>query len=228
MKLFCLPYAGGSSSTYMPWKDIASNFNIEIFPLDYLGHGLNINKTISPSFQKNLSFLFQEITNNLKCDDKFCIFGHSLGALFAYELCKKFEISKRKKPNHIYLSAIESPQFKNNILFTDNSSLKAVLRKYGATPDEILNDDSIFSFFMPIIVNDFNMYNDYEFSNSPILSTPASLMYGTSDFLKLSNITAWKNLFSSHIDFFPFQGDHFFINHEYCELLNIINSTWSK
>lgn len=87
MKIFCLPYAGGSSSIYSSWKNLFRNCTI--IPIDLPGHGTNINMNLLDTFSKNLEFLYNEIVSNISDSEKYCIFGHSLGGLFTYEICKK-------------------------------------------------------------------------------------------------------------------------------------------
>ncbi|WP_250316948.1 thioesterase II family protein [Streptococcus lutetiensis] len=163
MKFFCLPYAGGSSSIYSPWKNLFRNCTI--IPIDLPGHGMNINMNLLGTFSKNLEFLYNKIISEISDSEKYCIFGHSLGGLFAYEICKKIEQSEFNNPDKIFISATKPPMYKKNYDLETDAKLKDILVEYNATPKEILNNEEIFNFFKPIILNDFKVYNDYELSD---------------------------------------------------------------
>ena len=91
MKIFCLPYAGGSSSIYSSWKNLFRNC------------------TIIPSDS-----------------EKYSIFGHSLGGLFTYEICKKIEQSEFNNPDKIFISATKPPMYKKNYDLETDAKLKYI------------------------------------------------------------------------------------------------------
>ena len=177
MKIFCLPYAGGSSSIYSSWKNLFRNC------------------TIIPSDS-----------------EKYSIFGHSLGGLFTYEICKKIEQSEFNNPDKIFISATKPPMYKKNYDLETDAKLKDILVEYNATPKEILNNEEIFNFFKPIILNDFKVYNDYELSDhDQQIKTKTIIFYGTKDSISYDEINKWQLLCANDINYYPVEGDHFFI-----------------
>lgn len=180
MKIFCLPYAGGSSSIYSSWKNLFRN--CIIIPIDLPGNGMNINMNLLDTFSKNLEFLYNKIISEISDSEKYSIFGHSLGGLFTYEICKKIEQSEFNNPDKIFISATKPPMYKKNYDLETDAKLKDILVEYNATPKEILNNEEIFNFFKPIILNDFKVYNDYELSDhDQQIKTKIIIFYGTKD-----------------------------------------------
>lgn len=78
---------------------------------------------------------------------------------------KKIEQSEFNNPDKIFISATKPPMYKKNYDLETDAKLKDILVEYNATPKEILNNEEIFNFFKPIILNDFKVYNDYELSD---------------------------------------------------------------
>lgn len=120
---------------------------------------MNINMNLLDTFSKNLEFLYNKIISEISDSEKYSIFGHSLGCLFTYEICKKIEQSEFNNPDKIFISATKPPMYKKNYDLETDAKLKDILVEYNATPKEI------FCFFKPIILNDFKVYNDYELSD---------------------------------------------------------------
>ena len=210
MKIFCLPYAGGSSSIYSSWKNLFRNCTI--IPIDLPGHGMNINMNLLDTFSKNLEFLYSKIISEISDSEKYCIFGHSLGGLFAYEICKKIEQSEFNNPDKIFISATKPPMCKKNYDLETDTKLKDILIEYNATPKEILSNEEIFSFFRPIILNDFKVYNDYELrDHDQQIKTQTIIFYGTNDSIPYDELNKWQLLCADDINYYPVEGDHFFI-----------------
>lgn len=223
MKIFCLPYAGGSSSIYSSWKNLFRNCTI--IPIDLPGHGMNINMNLLDTFSKNLEFLYNKIISEISDSEKYSIFGHSLGGLFTYEICKKIEQSEFNNPEKIFISATKPPMYKKNYDLETDAKLKDILVEYNATPKEILNNEEIFNFFKPIILNDFKVYNDYELSDhDQQIKTKTIIFYGTKDSISYDEINKWQLLCANDINYYPVEGDHFFITSNLSQVSKIINN----
>ena len=175
------------------------------------------------TFSKNLEFLYNEIVSNISDSEKYCIFGHSLGGLFTYEICKKIEQSDFHNPDKIFISATKPPMYKKNFHLETNAELKEILIDYNATPKEILYNEEIFNFFRPIILNDFKVYNDYELSdNTQQIKTKTIIFYGTRDSIFHEELNKWQLLCTDNIDYYPVEGDHFFITSNLSQVSKII------
>ncbi|TRW68977.1 thioesterase II family protein [Lactococcus lactis] len=223
MKIFCLPYAGGTSSIYAPWKN--ENSKLTVIPLDLPGHGTNISMPLLHSFERNLDFLYQKISEELVYkDDDYYIFGHSLGGFFAYELCKRLERSQFRNPTNIFVSGCKPPLLREKYDLSSQANIKQILKDYGATPPEILDNDEIFSFFQPIILNDFLVFNDYKETDFSKISTPGYIFYGIDDDVSIDELLNWQDYFINKILFFPFDGGHFFITENNREVFSTINN----
>ena len=85
MKLFCISQAGGSSFSYSPWQKMVPN-GIELQPLDISGHGMKLNKQLNKNIYENASELANDIFKSITKNEEYAIFGHSLGAILAYEV----------------------------------------------------------------------------------------------------------------------------------------------
>ncbi|NEP01487.1 MAG: hypothetical protein F6K58_23085, partial [Symploca sp. SIO2E9] len=105
LRLFCLPYAGGGSSIFRLWhRELTSN--IELCPIELPGRENRIReKPIS-----NLEVLTEKLVEIFlpHADKPFALFGHSMGALIAYELARKLQ-QKNINPVYLFVSGRQAP-----------------------------------------------------------------------------------------------------------------------
>ena len=66
----------------------------------------------------------------------------------------------------------------------------------NATPKEILNNEEIFNFFKPIILNDFKVYNDYELSDhDQQIKTKTIIFMAQKTPFHMTEINKWQLLY---------------------------------
>lgn len=105
MKLFCLPYAGGSESAFYSWKGHMQP-DIEICPIQLKGRGRRFNEPCYESLEEAVQDIFEQVQAERKGDD-YALFGHSMGSLLAYELYYQMSGAGAEKPVHIFSRAIK-------------------------------------------------------------------------------------------------------------------------
>ncbi|MCU5680699.1 thioesterase domain-containing protein [Bacillus wiedmannii] len=81
IKLFCLPYAGGSASMYYQLKGYMHKI-VDVIPIEYSGHGERISENYYASFKNMVDDIASKIIDYLD-DDQFSILGYSMGSLVA-------------------------------------------------------------------------------------------------------------------------------------------------
>ncbi|MEK7017057.1 thioesterase II family protein [Bacillus sp. FSL R9-9410] len=84
IKLFCLPYAGGSASMYYQLKGYMHKI-VDVIPIEYSGHGERISENYYASFKNMVDDIASKIIDYLD-DDQFSILGYSMGSLVAFEV----------------------------------------------------------------------------------------------------------------------------------------------
>lgn len=105
--LFCFPYAGGSESIYNKWRNYLHP-NIELQPIYYAGRGRRFQEGCYHDMDDVTNDIFENI-NRYIYKSNYSFFGHSMGGLIAYELCKKMVREGFLPPTHIFLSGIKPP-----------------------------------------------------------------------------------------------------------------------
>lgn len=232
--IFCLPPAGSSSSIYHNWNEHVQK-NINIIPLDYPGHGKNIQLPLSDQPDLVAEQIVSEIKKN--ADKCYALFGHSVGGSVLWRVEEKLKTYPElyQKLMLLVISGRPAPQYlkamNKKSELTDQALIKEV-KSYNNFPDEILNNKDTFDFFMRILKNDFKL-SDAMLNDSPTLTQkPVMCIYGKDDPFIPNHLmmTAWQNYTTQWIDTYCVKGDHFyFLNQQILkQTLDLISIHISK
>jgi len=106
LRLFCFPYAGGGASAYRSWAAPLPD-EIEVCAIQLPGRE---NRLREPLFTR-LAPLVETLAGALEpsFDIPFAFFGHSMGALIAFELARFIRRRSQITPVHFFASARLAP-----------------------------------------------------------------------------------------------------------------------
>ena len=111
MRLICLPHAGGGASSFHPLAALLPR-DIEMLTVQLPGRESRLSE---PPFRR-MAPLVDALTDAIAplLDDKpYALFGHSMGALIAYELGRAFERERLPLPRTTIVSGRRAPSVPN-------------------------------------------------------------------------------------------------------------------
>ncbi|MGE5632422.1 MAG: thioesterase II family protein [Caulobacteraceae bacterium] len=226
IRLFCIPYAGGSASVYFVWKKYLDT-NIEIYPIELSGRGRRMNVPLYNDMNDAVNDIYELIKNDL--DDKpYAIFGHSMGCYLAFELYYKIMESNHQSAKHVFFSGRAAPGDdsgkKYSHLLPDNEFIREVY-SLGGMAEEFLKNKILKDVFLPILRADYKMIETYEYTEKKSkICCSISVLTGTRDKLtKGANISKWSTFTNNKCYFYEFDGGHFFINSCLSAVVSIVN-----
>ncbi|MEO1427753.1 MAG: thioesterase II family protein [Cyanobacteria bacterium J06633_8] len=224
VRLFCFPYAGGSSTIFRPWLNKLPN-NIEICPIELPGRGSKIQQAPFNRLEPIIKFLSLQIQPYL--DKPFTFFGHSMGGLLSFELTRLLYKEYKISPIHLFISARSAPQIidsKPLIHTLPESEFINKLRDYNGTPDAVLQNKELMQLFLPILRADFAVLETYTYHHAPPLECPISVFGGLEDDkVSVEELEAWRTQTNHNFLLQMFSGGHFFINDYYSLLIEKIS-----
>ncbi|WP_414514280.1 thioesterase II family protein [Nostoc sp. PCC 9305] len=224
LRLFCIPYAGGSASIFHRWSSQLPP-DIEVCSIQLPGREKRLKE---PPFTELLP-LIQSLAPVLLpyLDIPFAIFGHSTGAIVSFELVRQLRRQKAPNPVHLFVSARRAPQLPSTespIHQLPEAAFIEKLRRYQGTPDAILKNPELMEIFLPTLRADLAINETYIYSSEPPVDCPISAFGGLQDMeVSRDDLAAWRYQTNSTFSLRMFPGNHFFLHGEHHALLSSIS-----
>lgn len=226
INLLCFHYGGGSASAYKDWaKDIIKQVNLIAVQLP--GREGRFNEPLLTKMDEVIQELYNNF--NLYKRESFIFFGHSIGAIIAFEFARTIrKFDKSFKLKHLIVSGTKAPQLFSSESLThtlSNDEFLQEISKYNGVPSEIIKNEELMSVFLPIIKADFTISETYTYSKGEVLNCPITALGGINDYsFNKEDLIKWNQQTSSLFKHFMLPGDHFFIRSSFQKVISIINS----
>lgn len=226
-RLFCFPYAGGGVAHYARWKKIIDD-SIGVYAFNLPGREDLFGK---PYLTDYLAFIKDAAETIAGYEDlPIILFGHSFGGLSAYFVNLYLNQVKEIYPQHIYISARLPPkqdQLKSIASLNDEEFLNIIIERYQGMPQQILNDPDMLKLFLPIVKNDFLLYEQFPdvyktFEEKAVENNLTTIKYDE-DHLTNDTISHWNKLTKRNYEHINLPGDHFKIINDWEAIVNKIN-----
>ncbi len=223
-RLFCFPYAGAGASIFCPWMAQLAP-DIEVISVQLPGRE---NRLSEPPFT-DISSLMETLSYHLLpyCDRPFALFGHSVGALVAFEFARYLRRHDYPQPVHLFVSGREAPHLgpsSSPIHQLPDSEFIEELRRYNGMPDTLLQNPELMELFLPILRADLALNETYHYDSEPPLDYPISAFGGLEDSeANPEEISPWSQETCHSFSLKIFPGDHFFIKSQLRPVLTAIS-----
>jgi medium-chain acyl-[acyl-carrier-protein] hydrolase len=227
-RLFCLPHAGGGASFYRPWS-AATRPSVQVAAIQLPGRE---NRLAEPRFDRMgalLPALLDGIRKHL--DRPFAIFGHSMGALVAFELTRALRREGLPQPTHLFLSAHRAPQLPDrrpSMHQLSDDEFREALRNLEGTPEEVLTHPELMDLLMPLLRADFALCETYAYMPEAPLDVPLTMFGGNEDpYVTREELDAWRETTRAAARVQMFRGHHHYLQQEMRAVIDSVNRALS-
>lgn len=225
MRLFCFPYSGGQAGMYAPWQ-AALGDRVEVCAIQLPGRGGRIRERPLTSIEPVVDLVAPLIA---ACDEiPFALFGHSMGALLAFETARRLVRDHRRGPSHLFVSGCDAPSVRRpgHLHLLPDDELVEELRRYNGTPEAVLSSRELLALFLPILRADFSIGGTYAYQASPKLDLPMTVLAGRRDpYTPVERVEPWRKETMGESQVRWFDGDHFFIHGCQDEVIACVEAT---
>lgn len=216
VRLLCFPYAGGGIGIYRPWLRHLPD-GVELSLVQLPGRDRRAGEPPMRELPAMIAALGTELAG--LSDAPLVLFGHSMGALLAYEAAHWLRAHGHPAPRLLAVSGRRAPHLPSRRgsarqpveELSDDQFAELVLGLDG-TPPSVLANPELRAMFLPILRADFIAVQRYRHEERPPLTCPISAFAGTRDpYAPVSELSAWAEHTSGGFDSQPFAGNHFFL-----------------
>jgi len=213
VRLICFPHAGGAASYYFALaRELAPD--PELYAVQYPGRQ---DRRREPSFDR-IAPLADAIAHAMDgfADQPFAFFGHSMGAIVAFEVAQRLRARLAPGPVRLFASGRRAPSTlrRETVHQRDDQGLVAELVRLGGTDRRSLADPDILAMTLPPTRADYTAIETYGCEpGTPPLDCPITVLTGDSDpHTSRAEIAAWAEHTTRGADFHAFPGGHFFLD----------------
>ncbi len=210
-RLVCFPHAGGSAPFFFPVSRALSPW-ADVLAIQYPGRQDRRQEACAASVDELADALTGELLPWF--DRPVTFFGHSMGALLAFEVARRLErrgttlrglcVSGRRAP---------SRSREERVHLGGDEALLAHLVRLSGTDTRILGDPDLLHLVMPAIRADYKAVETYAYIPGPPLGCPVSVLTGDDDpQVTLDEARAWAEHTRGTFELQVFAGGHFYLN----------------
>lgn len=218
LRLYCFPYAGGGASAYNTWPARLPG-DVEVRAIQYPGRETRWSEPVQTEADALVSGILDGLREQL-AELEYAFFGHSMGAMVAYEAARRVRAAGFPEPRLLLLSGRRAPHFRSpppamrtlpDLEFLDH------LADLNGTPPAVLENKQLMQLLLPILRADFTLDETYRHAPGVQLQLPFAIYGGTDDRrLPEADLRAWAGYTRGPSLVRMFPGDHFYLKDPDC------------
>lgn len=206
VQLVCFPHAGGSAGYFVPLSAQFSGVS-EVLAVQYPGRQ---DRWHEPAID-DLGELAEHVVRALgpaRNGGPLALFGHSMGALVAYE------VARRLAPARLYVSACPAPSrgVEATEEIRDDADLIADVRRLNGTDTGLLSDPAMLELILPALRADYHAVRTYQWHPGSEPCCPVRVLTGSRDSDTPPHVVRdWKRHTTGECRFHEYEGGHFYL-----------------
>jgi surfactin synthase thioesterase subunit len=225
LRLLCFAHAGGGAAFFHGWRQ-ALLPDIDVCPVILPGREARLRERPHTRTTDLVPILTAALEPFL--DRPYALFGHSMGAMLAYETARVLDSGPLRPPLCLIASGRRAPQLparRAPLYALPEPAFLHAVTQLGGMPEEVLDQPDVFRLFLPALRADFELNETYEHTPGPPLRCPVSALVGDTDpEVGVEEMAAWRPTTSGAFTLRVFRGGHFYHRGRPAEVLAAIRS----
>lgn len=227
--LLCFHCAGGSAQSFFHWKKPAEGV-CDLIAVELPGR----SRRYGEQFAESVEQLAEEFADRCGAlpEKPLIFFGHSLGALLAYETARVLQARGARGPCHLILAARQSsdwvPAFSGLPELNENA-LRRYMETLDGTPRQVLDNEALMQIALPILQADLELIYRYRYTHGRPLDASIEAIGGIHDaHVRFESLVSWRNATSKPFSLQMIEGGHFTIMDQPDRILNSVRAVVAR
>ncbi|MFI6004428.1 thioesterase II family protein [Streptomyces sp. NPDC051366] len=223
--LLCVPFAGAGASFFHPWREPAAD-RWRITSVELPGRERKILEEPYRNVVEAAKGSIDDIVADLGEGARVVLFGHSLGAVLAYELVHLLS-ARGVQVERLIVSGSPGPwtQRERRATGLPDEEFLARVEEFAGFRHEALDHPEMRELILPVLQADCEMHENYVPSTDELVSVPICSLRGASDGLVTAEeARQWQASTTAEFSYVEFPGDHMYLVDLGREVLDVIEA----
>jgi surfactin synthase thioesterase subunit len=223
--LLCVPFAGAGPSFFHPWRALAGD-RWRLVTVDLPGRERRILETPYRNVVEAAKNSVDDIVAELGEGTRTVLFGHSLGAVLAYELVHLLS-TRDVDVERLVVSGSPGPwtQRERRATGLPDEEFLARVEEFAGFRHEALDHPEMRELILPVLQADCEMHENYVPSTDEPVSVPICSLRGSVDGLvSAEQALEWRQATTAEFSHAEFPGDHMYLVDQAREVLDVIEA----
>ncbi|MDF3293944.1 thioesterase II family protein [Streptomyces silvisoli] len=227
-QLVCFPHAGGGASFFRPWRAVLPS-DVELLVIQYPGREDRLREPFVETMDQLVAGVSAWLSPELSVPSTF--FGHSMGALVAYETVRQWQRMGLPLPERLVVSSQFAPGELpvNDLHLRCDEDLLDAVEKLGGVPSDVRRTAELREFTASLIRADYQVLETYEPSDGEPVDVALTAFCGQHDLaVTPDDVVRWSafttNTFTQH----TFPGSHFYVRSHQVDAVSTVTELMSR
>jgi surfactin synthase thioesterase subunit len=222
--LLCVPFAGAGASFFHPWRELSAG-RWCVTALELPGRERRFLQEPYRNVAEAARCEIDDVVAGLDAGAPVVLFGHSLGAVLAYELAHLL-IEREIAVERLVVSGSPGPwtQRERRAAGLPEDEFLARVEEFAGFRHEALDHPEMRELILPALMADCEMHEAYVPSVDDPLPVPICSLRGDSDGLvTAAEAQQWRAATTGEFSYVEFPGDHMYLVDQGREVLDVID-----
>ncbi|KFU82073.1 Surfactin synthase thioesterase subunit [Amycolatopsis lurida] len=224
LSLVCLPFAGSGAGFFREWKK-SEVAGVRVCPIQLPGREERFLEDPFKDVADAVAELTPQIVAEVGVRNPVALFGHSLGAVLAYEIAR--ELGRIAHPGlcHLYVSGSPgpwSPRVERATGLPDEEFV-AKVQRFAGYRHAAFDNPGLLEVLLPVLRADVAMHENYRPTAGAPLTVPITALRGTRDRLvSRAQAEQWATMTEARFEYRELEGVHMYLTEAPERVLRIV------
>ena len=224
IRVFCFAHAGAGASTFHGWPDLVGP-GVRVTAVQLPGREDRIRERAHDRLEGLLEDLVPVLAGAV--DEPYAFFGHSMGALVAFEAARRLLAQGLPAPVHLFASALGAPHAPYRTRYVSalpEPEFERAMATMSGLPREAVREPAFLSLLLPTLRADFRLCETYEYSDGAPLPCRVTVLTGDDDDVAPLDLALWRELSTGRFRIRVIDGDRHFVVEQRRQVAEVVRA----